>query len=75
MKQGVNGGVVAKAGKPSYASLSAELAEIIAWFENGEADLDEAIVKYEQASKLIKQLEDYLKTTENKIEKITLTEL
>jgi exodeoxyribonuclease VII small subunit len=56
----------------NYAQLSAELANIIDWFENGEVDLDNAIAKYEQAIKLVSQLEDYLKTAENKIKKITL---
>jgi exodeoxyribonuclease VII small subunit len=56
----------------TYADLSDELAEIIEWFESGQVDLDEAIVKYEQASALIKQLEAYLKTAENKIEKINI---
>lgn len=64
---------MAKAGK-TYAQLSAELVAIIDWFESGQVELDEAIDKYEQASKLIKQLEAYLKTAENKIEKIKITQ-
>jgi exodeoxyribonuclease VII small subunit len=54
----------------SYSELSAELAAIMEWFENGEVDLDEALDKYQQATKLIEQMENYLKTTANKIKKI-----
>jgi exodeoxyribonuclease VII small subunit len=54
-----------------YAQLSAELAAIIDWFETGDVDIDSAIGKYEQAVKLIAELEDYLKTAENKIKKIS----
>lgn len=56
----------------SYAQLSEELSAIIAWFESGEVDLDEALIKYKQAAELIEKLEDYLKKTENKIERIIL---
>jgi exodeoxyribonuclease VII small subunit len=57
----------------TYAQLSDELAKLIAWFESDEVDLDSAITKYEEAIKLITQLENYLKTAENKIKKITLS--
>ncbi len=51
--------------------MSAELAEVVGWFESNEVDLDEAIAKYEQALALISEIEKYLKTAENKIIKIT----
>ena len=54
----------------TYAQLSAELAEIMEWFEGREVDLDEALAKYQQATKLIGQMETYLKTAANKIKKI-----
>jgi len=54
----------------SYSELSAELAEIMEWFEGGEVDLDEALVKYQQASQLLEQMEKYLKTAANKIKKL-----
>jgi exodeoxyribonuclease VII small subunit len=54
----------------SYSELSAELAEIMEWFEGGEVDLDEALAKYQQASQLLEQMEKYLKTAANKIKKI-----
>lgn len=56
--------------KPSYQELKAELDEVLTWFESGNANVDEAIAKYEQGMKLVKELEDYLKTAENKIKKI-----
>ena len=56
--------------KTNYQSLTAELEEIINWFESDDVNLDEAVIKYEKAQELIKQIEDYLKTTENQIKKI-----
>lgn len=51
--------------------MNAELAKIIEWFEGDKIDLDQAIVKYEQALKLIAEIETYLKSAENKIKKIS----
>ncbi len=58
--------------KTDYQALTAELEEIINWFESDEVNLDEAVIKYEKAQELIKQIEAYLKTTENRIKKINL---
>lgn len=55
----------------TYAQLSQELAKIIEWFESDQVDLDSAIDKYDEATKLIAQMEKYLKSAENKIKKIT----
>jgi exodeoxyribonuclease VII small subunit len=55
----------------SYAQLSEELSELIAWFESDQVDLDAAIAKYDEAITLITEMETYLKTAENKIKKIT----
>lgn len=55
----------------SYRELSDELASLMEWFEGGEVDLEEAIENYQKAMKLIGELEDYLKTAENEIKKIT----
>ena len=62
--------MVKKAATKSYADLSAQLSEIMAWFESGEVELDEAMAKYQEATKLIEQMETYLKTAANKIKKI-----
>lgn len=55
----------------SYRELSDELARLMEWFESGDVDLEEAIANYQKAMKLIGELEDYLKTAENQIKKIT----
>lgn len=55
----------------TYRQMSNELDEILLWFESDNVDLDEAIAKYELATQLIAQMEDYLKTAENKIRKIS----
>lgn len=62
----------AKTDKKNYQQLAAELAAIIDWFEAGDVNLDQAIAKYEQAVKLIAEMETYLKTAENKLKKIKL---
>lgn len=56
--------------KQDYRMLKKQLDDILEWFENGDVDVDEAVKKYEEGKKLITKLEDYLKTAENKIEKI-----
>jgi exodeoxyribonuclease VII small subunit len=56
----------------SYQQMADELAGLIEWFESSSVNLDEAVSKYEQAMQLVKQMENYLKSTENKIKKITL---
>jgi exodeoxyribonuclease VII small subunit len=56
----------------SYGEMSDELDEIMLWFESGDVDLDEAVKKYEEALKLLDLMEDYLKTAQNKITKISI---
>ncbi len=55
----------------TYSQLNDELDQIISWFESDKVDLDNAISKYQQAIELISQIEDHLKTAENKIKKIS----
>lgn len=54
----------------TYQQLAQELAEIINWFDSDQVDLDQALAKYEQAVKLLAEMEKYLKTAQNKIRKI-----
>jgi exodeoxyribonuclease VII small subunit len=62
---------MAKAQPPkTYQQMAGELAELVSWFESDDVNLDEAVSKYEQAMELLKQMEDYLKTAENKVKKI-----
>jgi exodeoxyribonuclease VII small subunit len=63
---------MAKDSKRNYQNMSDELAKIIDWFEGDQVNLDQAIIKYEQALKLIAKIERYLRTAENKIKKISL---
>ena len=63
--------MTAKAKEKSYQQLAAELAEIIDWFESDNVDLDQAIVKYQAATKLLQQMENYLKTAQNTVSKIS----
>ena len=55
----------------SYRQMDEDLSKLMAWFESEDVDLDEALVKYEQASKLIDQMEKYLEVAKIKITKIT----
>ena len=49
-----------------------ELEEIIASLESGEVSLDESIVKYTKAMKLVKECDEQLKNIEEKVNKIVL---
>lgn len=54
----------------NYRALSEELEEIVAAMQQDDIDIDEAMVKYERGQELIGLLETYLKSSENKIEKL-----
>ena len=54
----------------TYQEMAQELATYIGWFESDSVNLDEAIAKYEQAMKLLEEMENYLKTAQNKVTKI-----
>lgn len=60
-----------KDSKRDYQIMSGELAAIIEWFESDKVNLDDAVIKYGQALKLIIEIETYLKTAENKIKKLS----
>jgi exodeoxyribonuclease VII small subunit len=62
--------LAAKKEVKNYKEMTAELAEIMEWFESGNIDIDEAMAKYQKAMELIKEMENYLKTAENKVVKI-----
>ena len=55
----------------STAQLQSQLDEILAWFEQENVDLEEAVTKYQQGTKLVALLQERLKTAENTIKKIT----
>ena len=53
-----------------YRQLSQELDAILDELQTADLDIDEAVKKYERGMMLVKELEDYLKTAENKVTKI-----
>ena len=56
----------------SYQALSTELAQLIEWFESDEVDLDQAVINYEKALKLITQMEKHLQQTKNKVSQLSV---
>lgn len=60
---------MAKSNK-NYRELQLELDELLGNLQSDELDIDEAMKAYERGMALAKELEDYLKTAENKITKI-----
>lgn len=54
-----------------YVKKRSELDDLLAWFEQDDVAIDEAIVKYQQAEALLKELELYLSDTQAKIEQLT----
>lgn len=54
----------------TYQEMSDQLSELVEWFESDSVNLDEAVEKYEQAMELLKRMEDYVSTAENKVKKI-----
>jgi exodeoxyribonuclease VII small subunit len=47
-----------------------ELEDITQWFESGDADLDQGLVKFERGMELAAELKKHLETVENRVEKI-----
>jgi exodeoxyribonuclease VII small subunit len=52
---------------PSYADLQAELDQILVELQRDDLDVDDALRYYQQGVVLVGQLEQYLKTAQNKI--------
>jgi exodeoxyribonuclease VII small subunit len=55
----------------TYQQMADELSSLIEWFESDQVSLDQAVAKYEQAMELLAQMENYLKTAQNQIKKIS----
>lgn len=51
----------------NYRELSSELDDVLNKLQSGELDIDEAMKQYERGMQIIKDLEAYLKTAENKV--------
>ncbi len=54
----------------SYAKLNKELDLVLNKFESEDLDIDSAIELYEQANKLIQQMQIHLDKAKNKINKL-----
>lgn len=54
----------------NYRALTAELDGLIERLQEGDLSIDEAMKCYERGSDLIKELQAYLKTAENKVSKL-----
>ncbi|HSX27792.1 MAG TPA: exodeoxyribonuclease VII small subunit [Patescibacteria group bacterium] len=53
-----------------YRELSGQLDEILAQLQLGDLDVDEATKLYEKGMLIVSDLEQYLKTAENKVIKL-----
>ena len=51
----------------NYRELSSELDDVLNKLQSGESDIDEAVKQYERGMQIVKDLEVYLKTAENKV--------
>jgi len=60
------------AAKPdaSYASLKAELDQVLAELQREDLDVDTALKNYHRGLELVQELQTYLKTAENKVTKL-----
>lgn len=54
----------------TYAELKLELDELLDNLQQEDIDVDDALKTYERGMELVKQLEDKLKSAENKIIKL-----
>lgn len=53
--------------KANYESLKTELDEVMLALDQDDLDVDKALEHYQRGLELVKQLEAYLKTAENKV--------
>jgi exodeoxyribonuclease VII small subunit len=54
-----------------YKELNNELDDILDQLQNSETDIDEALELYKRGQKVAKELEQYLKTAENSVKKLS----
>lgn len=60
-----------KAGE--YRKLREELDAILSQLQAGELDIEEATAKYERATRIVKDLEEYIKKAENNLKQVRKT--
>ena len=51
----------------SYKQLSDELGKVMEELEQGDLDIDQAVVSYERGLQIVRELEAHLKEAENKV--------
>lgn len=56
--------------KVNYRKLNDELDEILERLQGGELSIDEAVPAYERGMQLVKELEAYLQSAENRITEV-----
>jgi len=54
----------------SYAEASAELDDIVSFFDGAEVDIDELVAKLERATALVDELDRRLKATKIQVEEL-----
>lgn len=57
--------------KFDYQETKSELDQILVWFESEDINIEEAILKYQKAEKLIDKLQKYLDDAKARVEVIT----
>jgi len=57
--------------QPAYEALQAELDQLMAELQREDLDVDTALRHYQRGLELIEQLQDYLKTAENRLTELT----
>jgi exodeoxyribonuclease VII small subunit len=55
----------------SYSQLNQSLEAVISKLQSSDLDVDEVISEYQKGIDLVKKLENYLKTAQNKVVKLT----
>jgi exodeoxyribonuclease VII small subunit len=58
---------IAKKPAPSYETLKAELDTLMLELQREDLDVDVALKHYQRGLELVRQLEQYLETAENKV--------
>lgn len=53
--------------EPTLQDQLAELDELLAWFDQPDLDLDQALAKFDHGVKLTEEIKDRLATFENKV--------
>lgn len=56
--------------KKTYRELKAELDTLMVWFERDDIDIEEALKKYQQAEKLISEIEALLSSAALTVKKL-----